>query len=78
MALGVIMKKTKFLPNLQDLKRSVINCILPLHIVFHSFLYKKMDKRHKNAMKHSTLKVSPNFFWRIFFAHFPVKYPHIS
>ena len=62
MALGVIMKKTKFSPNLEDLNRSVINCILPLHIIFHSFLYKKMDKRHKNAVKHSTLKVSFHFF----------------
>ena len=26
------MKKTKFLPNLEDLKWSVINWILPLHI----------------------------------------------
>ena len=69
MDLGVIMKNTKFLPNLEGLKLSVINCILPLHIVFYSFLYKKKDKRHKNAGKHSTLKVSPDFFFWEYFLH---------
>ena len=73
MALHVIMKKTKILPNFKDLKWSVINCILPLHILFYSFLYKNMDKRHKNAMKHSTLKVSQFFLCVNSFCTFPSK-----
>ena len=54
------------MPNLEDCKEiSYQIASLPLHIVFHSFLYKKMDKRYKNAMKHSTLQVNPNFFLNV-------------